>query len=59
MTFIRKDQKSEHINFVEVLDIFSPNLMECTKSKPIAPSTEHNINNVSKVSFDTFILIPL
>ena len=59
MTFIRNHQKSEHINFEEVLDIFSPNRMEWKKLKCYATSTEHNINNVSKLSFDTFILIPL
>ena len=59
MTFIRNHQKSEHINFVEVLNIFSPNWMECKKSKLHATSTEHNINNVSKqlwyFYFDSFV----
>ena len=47
MSFIRFHQKSEHINFIEVLDIFPSHLMECKRSKPIATPTEEYITNVS------------
>ena len=52
MTFIRNHQKSDHINFVEVLDTFPPNWMECKTTKYDASPTENYIAHVSLFSFD-------
>ena len=59
MTFIRNHQKSEQINFIEVLDIFPSHLMECNRSKLVATPTEEYITNVSLFSFDISFNIPL
>ena len=58
MTFIRNHQKSEHINFIEVLDILPLHSMEYKRSKLLATSTEDYITNVSLFSFDISFHIP-
>ena len=52
MTFIRNHQKFDHINFVEVLDTFPPNWMECKRNKLVGSSTEKYIAHVSLFGFD-------